>query len=380
MKPIIAHCRANFLPITETFIASQIKNLDSFDSIVLTREISERFKNSGDFEIYAKKSKRSLGWMLKKMSSEELNFFTNVIFEKKTALLHVHFGSDARYFLPLKKKTGVPFIVSFYGYDAYRLPKSFFGAGKAILRNVFKNADVVIAPSEHMKRQLAGLGCSERKIEVLPWGVSSLKNVETRHCRVSTGHGSKIKFIHIGRMVEKKGQIYLLEAFKKILERKIEAELVIIGNGPLKKKLLRTIDKLGIYDKVSLIDKMPNEEAVCELMSHNIYVQPSIMSHNGDSEGIPTAIMEAFSRGLPVIASLHSGIPEIVENGANGILVPERDSDKLADAMEKLAKNPDLRAQMGESGRRTVEERFDARKQVKKLENLYSKIICTYRC
>ena len=376
MKMTIAHCRTQFLPHTETFIENQIRNLEEFDSIVLTREILERFKNSdNDFKVFANKN-NNLKWIFKQISKKEKEFFTNVIFEKNIKLLHAHFGLDAWYFLSLKKETGLPLIVSFYGYDAYRLPKRFFGIGRAvILKAVFRNADAVVVPSEHMKKHLIGLGCSDDKVEVLPWGVDISHHVETLQCIVSTGRNNKTRFISIGRMVEKKGQVYLLDAFKKVLDRGIDADLTIIGSGPLKKKISKTLDKLGICGKVRVLDKMSNHAVIRELVSHNIYVQPSIEARNGDQEGIPTAIMEALYCGMPVIAATHSGIPEIIENNVSGILVPERDSEQLADAMEKLAKDTVLRIKFGENGRKTIEERFNAKKQIKKLEEVYKKAI-----
>jgi len=380
MKPIVAHCRRNFLPITETFIENQVFNLKDFDSVVLTRKINDCFVDEKNLKIFNKKS-FGLVSFLKKMSRGEVKFFTNVIKQIKPKLLHAHFGSDAWYFLKLKKKMKLLLVVSFYGYDAYRLPKKFFGSGKIILKQVFKNADKIIVPSQHMKDHLIGLGCEERKIETLPWGTNA-----QRHPEKQSDEGSRYylhnmrkdrytRFISIGRMVEKKGQIYLLQAFKEVLDRKIDAELTIIGAGPLKKKLIKTVDKLGISAKVDLIDKLSNDEVVDNLMSRNIYVQPSVAAKNGDQEGIPTAIMEAMACGLPIIATTHSGIPEIVKNNVNGILVPERNIEKLANVMEKLAKNPDLQKEFGNAGRKIVEEKFNIDKQIKKLEEVYSKIL-----
>lgn len=380
-KLTIAHCRINFLPQTEVFIENQINNLESFDPAVLTREISERFLNIGQFKIFSKK-KGFLNWIFRKMSRKEKRFFTNVIFERDIKLIHCHFGADAWYFGKLKRITELPLIVSFYGYDAYQLPERFFGLGKIILKSVFKNADICVAPSEHMKKRLAELGCPEEKIEVLPWGVPhpptpsparsprKLRSFDSRSWR-----GGVIKFLHIGRMVEKKGQIYLLEAFKEVLDRGVNAELTIIGDGPLRKKLYKTLDNLEIYDKVSVIDKLSNEAVLKQIASHNVYIQPSVEAANGDQEGIPTAIMEAMSARLPVIATTHSGIPEIAANNISGILVPEKDSKSLADAMEKLAKNPELCKKFGESGRKIIEEKFDIKKQMRKMEKLYISLL-----
>ncbi len=199
------------------------------------------------------------------------------------------------------------------------------------------------------------------------------RNIE--HEIHSIRHTGSVRFISLGRMVEKKGQIYLLEAFKRVLDSGVNAELTIIGQGPLRNKLVGAIDKFGISAKVNLIDKLLNSEVMQVLMSHNIYVQPSVVSRNGDQEGIPTAIMEAFACELPIIATKHAGIPEIVENNVSGILVPERDSEKLAEAMIKLAKDTELCKQFGVNGKKIVNEKYNVNKQNKKLCELYEREI-----
>ncbi|MFH1175277.1 MAG: glycosyltransferase family 4 protein [bacterium] len=452
-KPVIAHLRRDFLPITETFIENQILGLENFDSVVLAREASGRFlSGSRGFKIFSKKSAGAKS-LLKIASKKEEDFFIKKINESRACLLHAYFGADAWYFLNLKKRTNLPLIVSFYGYDAYSLPKKMFGAGKLILKKVFVVCDLVLVPSEQMKMQLVDLSCDERKIKVLPWGVDTERIVEKRKENPSTPftkgeteegveiplapftkgerkeefrniptpfakavslifppfgrgikgdfknipnpfakgeteeesdtsplpssqrRGKKIRFIHIGRMVEKKGQIYLLRAFKAVLEKGVDAQLTIIGTGRFKKKIMAAIDKLKISDRVKQVDNLPNEQVFDELTRHDIYVQPSVIAKNGDQEGIPTAIMEAMLCGLPVIATFHSGIPEIIENKVSGILVPERDSERLAEAMEFLAKNPEICQRFSENGRKAIKEKFNLKKQVKKIEEVYMEMI-----
>jgi len=401
---IVGHCRTKFLPISEVFIENQIFVSEKIKPIVLTRELENAhltheikiFSFCDDRRTFHRTFYGTFFRLIKKMPKREGEYFGNVIRENKIQLLHVHFGTDAWYFMKLKKLANIPMVVSFYGYDAYKFPKMFFGIGKILLKQVFKVADAIIVPSLHMKEHLVGLGCDVSKIQVIPWGTEPIthpksfdgtsnselithderymkRNIE--HEIHSIRHTGSVRFISLGRMVEKKGQIYLLEAFKRVLDSGVNAELTIIGQGPLRNKLVGAIDKFGISAKVNLIDKLLNSEVMQVLMSHNIYVQPSVVSRNGDQEGIPTAIMEAFACELPIIATKHAGIPEIVENNVSGILVPERDSEKLAEAMIKLAKDTELCKQFGVNGKKIVNEKYNVNKQNKKLCELYEREI-----
>ncbi|TRZ77723.1 colanic acid biosynthesis glycosyltransferase WcaL [bacterium] len=390
----IAHCRTRFLPVSEVFIENQIFESESVKPIVLTCELENAHKNAhfcpsqinknNDLKIFSF-CNNSLLHLFKKMSKREGDYFSNVIREIGAQLLHVHFGTDAWYFMKLKKLAKIPMVVSFYGYDAYKFPKMFFGIGKILLRKVFKCADAVVVPSEHMKKYLVDLGCSENKINIIPWGVKINDQLSMNNDQCTTEYDEKsvsknkadktVKFISLGRMVEKKGQIYLIKAFKKVLDSGINAELTIIGQGPLKNKLVGAIDKFGISAIVKFIDKLSNQEVVQTLMSHNIYVQPSLVSRNGDQEGIPTAIMEACSCQLPIISTNHAGIPEIVQNNVSGILVPERDSEKLAEAMIRLAKDSELCKKFGANGKKIASDKYNVIKQNKKLEELYEREI-----
>lgn len=432
---VIAHCRTKFLPISEVFIENQIFKSEKIQPIVLTRELENKYLNhdlihdlihEGKVFSFAKDMRARVGTccstfvhhFFKKMSKREGEYFSNVIRENNVQLLHVHFGTDAWYFMKLKRITKIPMVVSFYGYDAYKFPKMFFGIGKILLRQVFRYADAIIVPSLHMKKHLIRLGCNAIKIKIIPWGARinfqfSIFNYQLRttKCGVKvnneiimkaggkdneipqlrstfvettadksasfgmTDKENKIKFVTIGRMVEKKGQVYLLKAFKQVLDNGINAELTIIGQGTLKNKLVKAIDKFRIYDKVNIIDKLSNQEVIQALMSHNIYVQPSVVGKNGDQEGVPTAIMEAMACSLSVIATNHSGIPEIVENNVSGILVLEKDSEKLAEAMISLANNQELCQKFGINGRKIVNEKYNVTMQNKKLEEVYEREI-----
>ena len=111
----------------------------------------------------------------------------------------------------------------------------------------------------------------------------------------------------------------------------------------------------------------------------SIVCQPSVTASDGDSEGLPTVVLEASATGRPLLGTLHSGIPEIIEDGKTGFLVAERDVEALADRLRALLGSTDLRRTMGEAGRKRIEENFDLRKQAKKLEEIYAQTISSFQ-
>ena len=115
------------------------------------------------------------------------------------------------------------------------------------------------------------------------------------------------------------------------------------------------------------------------MQNASIVCQPSVTASDGDSEGLPTVVLEAAATAKPLVGTRHSGIPEIIVDGKTGFLVAERDVGALADRLLSLLGNAELRRKMGEAGRKRIEEKFDLRKQAKRLEEIYSETISSFR-
>jgi glycosyltransferase involved in cell wall biosynthesis len=135
----------------------------------------------------------------------------------------------------------------------------------------------------------------------------------------------------------------------------------------------------GLTSRVAFHGSLPHR-AVADLMrKSSIVCQPSVTAADGDSEGLPTVALEAAATARPLVATRHSGIPEIVVDGTTGFLVAERDVRGLADRLLLLLENADLRRAMGEAGRRRIEERFDLGRQAERLEEIYGETISRFR-
>jgi len=154
--------------------------------------------------------------------------------------------------------------------------------------------------------------------------------------------------------------------------RGVALRVVLVGAGELRAQLAARIARDGLGDVVELRGPLAHEEIPGVLARATAMVLPSVTADDGQMEGIPVALMEAMAAGVPVVASRLSGIPELVRDGEGGLLVPERDPAALADAMERLARDPALRARLAEGARRAVERDFDRARNVERLEVLLS--------
>jgi colanic acid/amylovoran biosynthesis glycosyltransferase len=171
----------------------------------------------------------------------------------------------------------------------------------------------------------------------------------------------------VGQLKEKKGFQYLLDACAVLKSKGYSFHCQIIGEGPLHSTLERQIHDLGLEAHVTLRGALPHEAVIHEYQRSTLFVLPCVMGSNGDRDGIPNVILEAMAMHLPVISTRHSGIPEVVADGVNGLLVPTADVPSLASAIARLLDDPTLRSQMGLRGRQTVAEQFDVSRNTTRL-------------
>jgi glycosyltransferase involved in cell wall biosynthesis len=177
--------------------------------------------------------------------------------------------------------------------------------------------------------------------------------------------------LFVGRFVEKKGIEYLIEAAKILDAQSIDFELVLIGTGPLESALRQSLSNTNIRCRFEGF--LPPDEVRSWLERASVVAVPSVTAQNGDSEGLPTVILEAQAMAAPIVATRHSGIPEGVVEGRSAELVNERDTAGLAERIRGFLDSPAKVRAFGEAGRQFVIENFDIRKQVSGLEDLYDR-------
>ena len=296
-------------------------------------------------------------------------------------IVHAHFGPSGNVALALGELLGLggKLVTSFYGHDVSQAawtgaaapPPSPPSPPSSPYAALFAAGDSFVALSEHMRGRLESIGCPPERIIKLPLCV------DTEKFGFKPGavpRGRPIVLLTVARLVEKKGVEYCLEAVARTMERLPDLVYRIAGDGPLRASLEARSRELGIAGKVSFLGAVEHAEVRRELDSADVFLLASVTAADGDQEGTPTVLLEAQAIGLPVISTLHAGIPEIVEDGAAGYLVPERDVDALTDALAKLLSAPERWAAMGHAGRRFVELNHEKRRIALKLEAEYARL------
>ena len=186
--------------------------------------------------------------------------------------------------------------------------------------------------------------------------------------------GSKpVRLLSVGRLIEKKGFVFLVEACRILRASGVEFVCEIVGEGPERGRLEELIKAYQLSDQVRLTGSMPQTEIVDLLERSSIFVLPAIHDSSGDSDNLPTVIIEAMASSLPVIATGIAGIPEIVRHNENGILVPEKDAAQLANAIRVLALNQSLLEEYGRTSRKIAAEKFALSQTVGELKGLFSR-------
>lgn len=248
-------------------------------------------------------------------------------------------------------KNHPPFIVTGHGGDVMSLNNIMFNSMK---RNVLLKASAVTAVSKPLKKRMLEL-CKDESMDIrtIPMGCNLEKfspNLRNEHYFKQYGLTRPV-VLFVGRLAEKKGLTYLINALAKPELLKTSVSLAIVGYGPLQDELKQETKRLGLESRIYFLGAKTHEELPEIYASADIFCAPSIIAKDGDTEGLPTVMIEAGASGLPIVSTRVSGIPEIVVNETTGILVEQKDTDSLAKALERLVLSKDLRKKMGEAGR-----------------------------
>jgi glycosyltransferase involved in cell wall biosynthesis len=253
----------------------------------------------------------------------------------------------------------LPLVVHFHGFDAS--VRSVLDEYGPRYPEMFEQAARIIAVSRAMRRKLIAMGASPRKVSYNPCGVD---------CDDFTGAAPGTAppvFVSVGRFVEKKAHSLTIEAFAHVQRVEPTARLRLIGDGPMFDHSRDVARRLGVDGSVDFLGQQPPAAVRQELRNARCFVQHSIQAANGDCEGTPVGILEAGATGLPVVATRHGGIPDVVVEGETGFLVEERHVGEMADRMLTLASSPTLAAHMGERARARIVARFSQKKRLGRL-------------
>lgn len=286
-------------------------------------------------------------------------------------IIHCHFGPEGLKGMELRDIGAIQgkLCTTFHGLDLSGALQQY---GNHLYDILFERGDLFLPISDYWRHKLISLGCDDKKIIVHRMGIDCQKF--TFIPRQPLGR-EQIRLVTIARLIGKKGIEYGIHSVAKLSKLYQSIEYNIVGDGDLRKFLERLIDELDVGDAVTLLGWKQRAEIIEILNKADVLLAPSVTSKNGDQEGIPVVLMEAMAMGLPVISTLHSGIPELVEHGISGFLVPEQDIDALAEKINYLIKHPELWPILGQAGRLHVEEYYNINKLNDRLIEIYQKLL-----
>lgn len=287
-------------------------------------------------------------------------------------LIHAHFGTDGLLALPLAEALAVPLATTLHGFEVSRSFEAMFFSGRLSWsryaigkRRLQRRGSLFIAVSEAIRAKALAQGYPPERTIV------HYNGIDLARFAAPAGAREPGLVLHVGRLVEKKGTGLLLEAVAEVPE----ARLVILGDGPLRPQLERYAAARGIAERVRFLGAQPPQEVARWMGRAALLAAPSVTARDGDSEGLPTVVIEAAAASLPALVSDHSGLPEAVIDGRSGFVVPEGDAAALAARLAELVASPGLQARMGAAARAVAEERFDAARQAAALEARYDTLV-----
>jgi len=281
---------------------------------------------------------------------------------------HVNHLSQALYLSKIYKK---PFIVVFRALDLYE-KESLKILKKRI--NLLKNSSKTITISKYNVGNLIKKFKLKDNINI----THSAINID-KFSPAKTRKKNKNKIIAVCRFVEKKGVKYLIESMKIIHKKNKNINLTIIGTGPEKENYLKLIKENNLEKNIIIKGPLMQEEIKKEIENSVMFILPCIIARNNDRDILPNVLKEAMAMEIPVITSNICGIEELVEHNKTGILVPEKNPQAIADAIEKLSKNHTLRVKLGKQARQKIIKDFNVKKEAKKTEKILQKIIQKYK-
>lgn len=290
--------------------------------------------------------------------------------EEDFDIVHCHFGPNGVIgsFLRDQGMRG-KLLASFHGHDAGSYPAV---AGRSVYRRLFANADALTANTAFLRERVVELGCRRSKILIIP---SAIRADRLNYRPRTVQPGRPVRLLSVGRLVEKKGYEYAIRAFASLAREFDSLEYMIVGEGPLHGRLAGLASELGVADRVEFMGAFGQDRMPGLYDSAHIFVLASVTSGRGDHEGQALVLQEAQAAGLPVVSTLHNGIPEGVLDGVSGFLVPERDAGALADRLADLLRHPELWPELGRAGRDFVTNRYDNPVITRRLVGIYEALL-----
>ncbi len=258
-----------------------------------------------------------------------------------------------------------PTLTSVWGTDVLQAPR-WSPLHYWLTRHALSRADHITATGLRLANATLRYTPRAKPVTVVPYGV------DLKRFQPIARNGKQPTEVVVGavaRLSPEKGLDLLLRSGARLIERGTPLRIVLAGDGPSRTSLTRLAERLGIGERVEFRGEVPHERVPAVLADLDLFVMPS------RAEGFGVAALEAQAMELPVVASNVHGIPDVVEDGRTGLLVPPGDVEQLAEAIGRLAGDASLRASMGQAGRAFVQERYRWEENTAQMERLYKHLM-----
>jgi len=365
MKPRVAVFSTCFLPYSKTFVLDELAAHTRYEADVFCarRQLADRFPFprvhvGGRFYEYTRVSPA----------------FDRRLAGGDYALIHAHFGTDAVHAVPFARRHGLPLVVTFHGFDVPLLASGerllpinwpYWWLGPSVLRQMALG----LCASIELCEMLREMGVPPGKLRVHRLGIDVARFVPG-----DRRDGDEPLVVMVARFVPKKGLAYGIRAFAQVRRAQGRGRLVLVGDGPLRARLEAVARDAGGGEHVQFAGALPHDQVAALLARADVLMAPSVTTADGDRESGTMVVKEASVSGAVPLGTWHGGLPEIVEDGRTGFLVPERDVATLARRLGELLSDPALRRRLAEAGRAKMLAEYDNRVRVAALEDAYDAV------
>jgi colanic acid/amylovoran biosynthesis glycosyltransferase len=372
-RPVVAVYRSLLLWTTETYIRSQAEAMGRYQSQYVGLERVAGLDLPEDRVIVLNR-----GGRLGRARQAVFEWFgvspslVAALRGLRPVLVHAHLGSDGAMALPLARRLRLPLVVTFHGFDATASDEAVRRRGRryqAFLRRrdaMKREGRLFIAVSEFIRGKLLERGWPEERVVVHYIGV------DTERFRADPGVPREPVVLFVGRLIETKGVTHLIAAMREVQTGVPEAELVVVGGGPLRGDLERQARESGV--RARFLREIAPADVRAWMNRARVVCMPSVTASDSTVEAMPIVALEAQAMGVPVVGSRSGGIPEAVVDGETGLLGPEGDRAALAAHLEALLTDAALWQRLSTAAVARVRERFDLHRQTARLEDLYDSV------
>lgn len=347
---------------SETFIQEHINRLSTSVKVLYGGSFP-LYDDNGQYIIKSKLGLLSYLVQKKLLKKKDIRVRTNALAaylkRNKIEVVLAEYGMVGAMVSKACQKAGVPLVIHYHGADVHH--RKTVQDYLPFYRQSFLYAYALVVVSNDMAKTLSTLGAPSNKIKLNPYGVDiskfSLVDIKS----------TPKNFISIGRFVEKKSPLSVIEAFKMVTDRFSDAHLSMVGAGPLLQEAKYFAEEANIADKVTFYGVQTVSQIILLIRQSRCFVQHSVTARDGDMEGTPNSILEAGASGLAIVSTRHAGIKEAVIDGETGYLVDEHDITGMANYMIKFAEDVDLAAEMGAKEAEHIRKNYDINDRIKTL-------------